>query len=244
MNLNMKKTILIAATLFICSHFQAQIVKGTKSVGLGLSFNKGKNDDLESTLSSVTKSYGFSFSPSFNYFIKDNFSIGGYIGTGFGKSSANYTYLDYPMSEVYQINENKTNFYRTGINGVYYKKMLEKLYFFGEVSLSYSYYYRTESSIMQDQYAVSHNFHSYITNAITFNLSPSITYFITPKLGINLKMTPLFFQFQNSLNKMNQTLVYQNSPENNVSNNQTISQNSFRKNAWFSKPSISVNYFF
>lgn len=241
----MKKTLLIATTLFISSHFQSQIVKGTKYVGLNLSFNKGKNDNLENTNSSITKNYDFSFAPSFNYFIKDNFAIGGNIGAGFYKNSENRTNINISDPNYIDLNEDKSTTYSAGFSGIYYKKILEKFYFVSVFDLSYNYSFGINSSIYHSQNYIHEYINKSIINNVALNFSPGFTYFITPKFGLNVKTNLFSLQFQNTLYNTNYTNIYQYSPEYNQIQNLTSSRNTIAGGLYFLPTfSISLNYFF
>jgi hypothetical protein len=222
----MKKPILTFLFLSILQFYQAQPEKGIKSIGGGINLShNGQNSKGYSKNGIKNNNYGLNL--NYDYFIKDNFSIGGGINSGYFQMTQFQTISDKLESSV----KMKQKQIGLSINATHYKKIIEKFYYSTQTSLFYNY----NTSI----YNFSGEYRQYNNNNIAFTISPGFTYFATPKIGFRLQST--FFSLNYGNNQFPNQL-YNNSTS--TYSESKIIQNSFGHSFSLGYPTFIFNYYF
>ena len=92
----MKKSFFILFAVFLMQTAYSQTEKGKMFIGGQLSLTRNTNSVLDSLISIDNNTGGFSISPDFGYFIKDNLAIGATLS--FETSDQTQNYNDYQFS--------------------------------------------------------------------------------------------------------------------------------------------------
>lgn len=159
-------TLLSIVTVFIAGAAQAQIGKGTVMLGGSVSGGNSKSEDNLG----VSKSKGFSISPSVGVAVKDNIVVGVFANYGHSK------------------NEYSTNIGSSATNtnvggGVYvrtYAPLSKRFYLFGNGSFNYS-YSKSESDFTQ-------NNRIYKSNGVGIGLYPGVAFDVNKWLQLETSL--------------------------------------------------------
>jgi len=206
--------------------YQAQTEKGIKSIGAGLTLNhRGQNTKDYNKTGVKENNYGLNL--NYDYFIKDNFSIGGGINSGYYQMTQFQTISDKLESSV-KLQQKQLGL---SINAMHYKKIIEKFYYSTQISLFYN--YNTSISNFNGKYR------QYDNNNIALTISPGFTYFATPKIGFRLQSTLFSLNYGNS-QYPNQ--LYNNSTS--TYSDSKVNQNSFMHSLSLGYPTLIFNYYF
>ncbi|GEM_PF-4481437 len=168
----MLKSILILGISLLTLSTYSQFERDVKQIGFStaISASNNKIEDLTSNLLYVR------MTPSFHYFVKDNFSIGG-------------TFLFSSNQSIQKINTassgSKTLIYGLGISANKYFKM--KDYFFFTVNSMVSFSNSRSETISSYSNAASKS------TVFGVSLAPSLVYLFTPKIGLTASFGSLYF---------------------------------------------------
>ncbi len=135
--------------------------------------------------------------PGFGYFIKDNLSISG--GLTFNISN-NYNVQHDPISGATPHTYN-SNVYGINLNSKYYKNISDKIYFFIQGGIYYSYI--TIKNESPSLLTINNNGHQ---NMYSINFNPGLTYFYNTHFGITAYYGGLGYSYYNT--------IYKDSPNN------------------------------
>lgn len=160
----MKKVTLILFAAFLTLSLHAQTSSGNMMVGGSLRLFSNSYPDSDNDNSSAT------FSPSFGYFIMDNFSVGGILSFSSSKSDNGPT-------------DTKSSSFDIGPFARYYKfTSNEKFAFFAQAGLTFG--ARKTNAGAGDVKS----------SQVTFNISPGFEYFFTEHWGIDLSIQGFVFE--------------------------------------------------
>jgi len=185
-NENMKKAVLISMALLTIITCYSQTKKGNNFLGGQISLHGNTNSNLDTSYKSDIKSFGLQLNPGYGHFIKDNFAIGFNLNFGISDETRK---SEYP-NQIPSKREIKSNLISYGIGGFtrYYKKIVDKFYFYlnGEVSYTYQIEKMVNSNndpnyVFTTYYPANQNVQ---TNIISIQIAPGVVYFVTSKLGI------------------------------------------------------------
>lgn len=208
----------------------SQIEKGTKSIGISFSSSQASNKSnsyVNGSYSNESNSNSIGASSNFNYFIKNNLSIGCALEYTYSKGYNLYTY---PMGETNSSSSVGNNF-STSFNSSYYFQLSERFYFSITGSLIYGHSITNNTQIIEtDAYSQETKTKEY-SNLYSIRFNPSIMYFIRPKWGLKASFGSLYYTVQNGRNI---DLPYDNH-NNRYSYGLNLSSNSF---------SFGINYYF
>lgn len=167
----LKSILILGITLFTFTIF-SQFERGVKQIGFTTAFS-GSNSELTAL---KTSTLYVRFNPSFNYFVKDNFSIGG-------------TLLFTSNQSIQKINNtssgSKTLIYGLGISANKYFKIKDNLFFTVNSLVSFSKSQSTNSSSSSK------------SNVFGISVAPSLVYQFTPKIGLTATFGSLYFTNSN-----------------------------------------------
>lgn len=145
---------------------EAQTVQGTFTVGGGVSFSSGKDQNPYGEIKSST----FSFRPSLGYFVVDNLAVGVNLGLTSGKQEQGGTTF-------------KTSEFQVGPFARYYVfTSNERFAFMAEAAVLFG----------SDKQEYS-NGGEQKGSSTTFYLSPGFTYFLTDRWGLDLQLQGISF---------------------------------------------------
>ncbi len=173
----MRKIVLLFCSVSVFSLFaSAQITKGSKLLGGGISFGRTKNDPTNST--GLTRGASSSVNFSAGSAIKENLIVGGSLFYGHG--SAKYTY----NSSSAPITVNKSNTYGAGAFARRYFPLGKNFYLFGQTSLNFG---------INNQEYLSGNTETSETKGwnISLGAAPGISYALTRKFQLELGFNDL-----------------------------------------------------
>jgi hypothetical protein len=205
----MKKIFFIALAIIAIATVHAQTQKGKIVIGGQINLS-GNNDYSVDTLNSYEySSFGFQISPEAGYFISDHLAIGGSLIFGISNYSTTYKNPGQTPSKL-KFETNSTN-YGVGVFARYYLKLTDKFYFCatGEAAYRYEpqkvkYTYNDPDYIYPTNNPSTQKIHR---NTFSVRIAPGLTYFITPKLGIQGSFGNL--RYSNSTSK-NTSLNFDN----------------------------------
>jgi outer membrane protein len=162
----MKKLVLVLITAVLVNYVNAQTSKGNMMVGGALSFYT-----LSDQSDSDYEYKGTSFSPSFGYFLFDNFAVGAELSVGSNTEDTGNT-------------KRVTSSFGFGPFARYYKfTSNESFAFFGQARFLYS------SGKVDDTPGGENK-----TQAISFSISPGFSYFFTKHWALDLSIAGLTIQ--------------------------------------------------
>lgn len=157
-------TFILIGGLF--SMAMAQTVQGTFTVGGGVSYSSGKEENI---YGGEVKSSTFSFRPSIGYFVVDNLAVGVNLGLTSGKQEQG--------SSTY-----KTSEFQVGPFARYYVfTSNERFAFMAEAALLFGSDKQESGGFEQKG------------SSTTFYLSPGFTYFLTDRWGLDLQLQGISF---------------------------------------------------
>jgi hypothetical protein len=165
-----KTLILFIVTFFFINEGFSQTESGNKL--LGGKFGLSGGSDNEDAKSSV-----FSFAPEFAYFTNDDFALGVNINLG-SNNLKNPSYNNQKI--VLELG--------TGVFARYYIKITDnfKIYFNGGIGYLYKSYKMTNTQNSN-------------TNTISLTISPGITYFVTPNVGLTTTFGRIYYSYSDYL---------------------------------------------
>lgn len=195
-----KIVILLAASAISTSSF-AQIEKGTVFIG-GRSVFSTSSSSLSSTSgSSDSKSTGFSIEPQAGYYVSKNWAI----GLGFTIRTSNSTQNDLNIGTTDFANQQKQqNDFGFNLLARYNKALSKRFAFFVNGTLSTGLWYKEKNTIEQKTGPTTIMNTTIIESRFgqspNFNLDirPGVTYFITPKFGIEATFASVFASYSSS----------------------------------------------
>ncbi len=165
----LKSILILGITLFTFTIF-SQFERGVKQIGFTTAFS-GSNSELTGL---KTSTLYVRFNPSFNYFVKDNFSIGG-------------TLLFTSNQSIQKINNttsgSKTLIYGLGISANKYFKIKDNLFFTVNSLVSFS---KSQSQTINSNSSTKFN-------GFGISIAPSLVYLFTTKLGLTATFGSLYF---------------------------------------------------
>lgn len=170
----MLKSILILGTSLITLTTYSQFERGVKQIGFTTVFSgaKSKTNGLTGNL------LYFKVAPSFSYFVKDNFSIGG-------------TFLFSTSQSIQKINNNsngnKSLTYGFGFTMNKYFKLKENFYFTVNSMVSFSNY--SSQIINSNSSPISKS------NILGGTIAPGLVYLLTPKIGLTATFGSLYYTY-------------------------------------------------
>lgn len=226
----MKNIYLPIVFILILLSSYSQIEKGTKSIGISFSSSQASNksnSSVNNIYSTESNSSSIGASSNFNYFIKNNLSIGCTLEYIYSKGYNLYTY---PMGETNSGNSVGNNF-STSFNSSYYFQLSDRFYFSITGSLIYGHSITNYTQIIEtDAYSEETKTKEY-SNLYSIRFNPSIMYFIQPKWGLKASLGSLYYTVQNGRNI---DLPYDNH-NNSYAYGLNLSSNTF---------SFGINYYF
>ena len=170
----LKSILILGITIFTFSTY-SQFEHGVKQIGFTTAFS-GSNSKVTGLTSNTLY---VRFAPSFNYFVKDNFSIGG-------------TLLFSSNQSIQKINSissgSKTLIYGLGISANKYFKIKDNLFFTVYSLVSFS-----KSQSQSQSQTINSNASSTKLNVFGISIAPSLVYLFTPKIGLTATFGSLNF---------------------------------------------------
>ncbi|RIJ42440.1 outer membrane beta-barrel protein [Pontibacter oryzae] len=180
------RNLLATAFLTVASYGAfAQTSAGSIELSGSLGFSSD-NIDNGSQNNNETKISSFSIGPSVGYFFADNLAAG--ISLSYGYNNYNASSLVYTGSGYMEVDQtNKTNSYSIAPYIKKYYTLSDKVAVSvsGSVGFSKSKYTTDYDSYYLDQ--------EYTTNGLRVGVSPGITFFPTPKIGISASFGSLAY---------------------------------------------------
>lgn len=182
------KSIITTLAIFISIIAQAQIEKGTMSIGTALdgNYDRGVNNYQFNNVTSYN--WGFKLTPTFEYFVKNNLSVG--VGVGYGIQQ-NIRYTD-PITELQYPStiQNTIENYSVSLFVRKFWTVNKKLGVYIQPKLS-SFYNETTNKNKVDNPAFPENLktaYSYSNNwNHNLNLNAGVHYFVTPKWSLKVE---------------------------------------------------------
>lgn len=145
---------------------EAQTVQGTFTVGGGVSYSSGKEENI---YGGEVKSSTFSFRPSIGYFVVDNLAVGVNLGLTSGKQEQGSSTF-------------KTSEFQVGPFARYYVfTSNERFAFMAEAALLFGSDKQESGGFEQKG------------SSTAFYLSPGFTYFLTDRWGLDLQLQGISF---------------------------------------------------
>lgn len=193
----MKHYFLILIFIISLVGVNAQITKGTKMLGADIYGSMNSNNTPSSTSNSVenvSRYMTLGITPSVGYFIKDNIALG--LGIGYANThSKNETILTTQQLKNLSISNNNSfnlnPYYR------YYIGLSDKLYYFTNLSLNFSYGIGKGKSYQLDSAGNENNINKSTSSSLGFGVSinPGCSYFATDKFALELTIGSLYYNF-------------------------------------------------
>lgn len=229
----MKKVVLnlMAILTFITCYSQTE--KGKNFIGGQISISGNTNSNHDTLYNYDLNSFGFQFNPGYGHLIKNNFAVGCNLKFGISNETQNNEYPNQSPSK----SERKNNSISYGIGGFarFYKKIIDKFFFYVNGEVSYKY--------QIDKLVYSNNDPNYVfpsynpanqkiqSNSISLRINPGLVYFVTSKLGIQATFGDIYYINSSSKNESVSFDNYKNT------SNYGINLN-------ISTFSLGLNYFF
>jgi hypothetical protein len=185
----MKTALAFLLLLFVIYQVQAQTSKGTIAAGGHIGFQSTSDEDINST----NKNYDGNIQPRLSYFVKDNVAL--------SFSPLISTFKSRGSSDNFR---SKSSSIGVGLGLTYYRFLSEKLAFSPVIGLDYS---RLRGSTQQDG-ATGTTVNKFKGGVGSIYFSPRLTYFIVPKMGIDLLVGSLGYSLGTSKNDNNVKTVY------------------------------------
>ena len=194
----MKKSFFILFAVFLMQTAYSQTEKGKMFIGGQLSLTRNTNSVLDSLISIDNNTGGFSISPDFGYFIKDNLAIGATLS--FETSDQTQNYNDYQFSSSTKtINKYNTTSYGVGLFARQYYNITGNFKFYLNGGINYEYQTTMTSTKFTNPYPNNYpyNQENHINN-YSINITPGLVYFISPKIGIQTTFGSLNYCYSTS----------------------------------------------
>ncbi len=203
------KSIITALAIFICVSTQAQIQKGTMSVGSILDGNYDRGENNSQTIKMTIYNWGFEVAPKFEYFIKNNFSMG--LGIGYSVQQ-NIRYIEPLTQNQFPVTiKSTTENYSVSLFVRKFWFVNKKLAVYIQPKLSSfdnetNTYNKVDNPAYLENLRISYAYSNYWNHNIT--LSAGVHYFVRPKWA--LKAETLVSKFNMTQNTQNLKLIYPN----------------------------------
>lgn len=185
----MKKLLLSALTIIGLAGTGAfaQTAQGTFMLGGNLSFGSNNDKPSSSNPNETTNSY-FTIAPMGGYFFTNNFAAGLIIGYS---NNVNTTKTGANETKV-----TSSNFF-VGPYARYYWMIGTKMAFFGDARLTFG--SGTQNTDMTPSSAIPET----KTNNVNLSITPGFTYFITPRVGLEMQLNALGLFYNNTTSETN-----------------------------------------
>lgn len=179
------KSIITTLAIFISFIAQAQIQKGTMSIGTTLDGNYDRGVNNYQTVNLTTYNWGFKLTPTFEYFIKNNLSVGAGIGYGIQQNiryTEPLTTNQFPTTiantiENYSVSLFMRKFWTVNTKlGVYIQPKLSS--FYNETTNKNKVDNPAFPENLKTAYSYSHNWNH------NLNLNAGVHYFFSPKWSL------------------------------------------------------------
>lgn len=200
-------------------------------VGGQIDFYSHKNSSVDSLYKDDYNYKEFQLIPDFGYFITNNFAIG--LNFNFGTNNQKQKYSSYSTYFITQ--ETKSTTYGGGGFARYYCKIADKFFFILNGGITYtSQPEKLTYSTTDPSYVFSSNnpANQEIQNHNTdITIAPGLTYFMTPKLGIQVDFGNLYYTNSTSKN----TTIKRDNHNNNQSTGINLNSSTFN---------VGLSYYF
>jgi hypothetical protein len=201
----MKRNILVVLTLLAFSTANAQTDKGQKFIGGQMNLQGSTNMIIDDLILNRSQTFGANVVPSLGFFVRDNFAVGGTLIYSHSRSTLRREspFADAPLMLI-NINESATNGYGIGGFVRYYVDLSEKLKFYLNGGINYT--YSTQEKITTQNDPISGNpgvptLQKNLLNTANIAIAPGFVFFVTPKFGIQTSIGSVFYQFTNTRSK-------------------------------------------
>lgn len=198
----MKKVVLNLIAILIFTTCYSQTEKGKNFIGGQISISGNTTSNHDTLYKYDMNSFGFQFNPGFGHLIKNNFAVGCDLKFGISNETQKNEYSNQSPSKI----DRKTNSMSCGIGGYarYYKKIIDKFFFYvnGEVSYTYQINKLVYSSNDPNYVFPSYNpaNQKVQSNIISLSINPGLVYFVTSKLGIQAAFGNIYYINSSSKN--------------------------------------------
>ncbi len=186
----MKKLLFGILTSLILLSGNAQTDAGCKFIGGTMKFGTASFFNPDSVGYFKGNNFDFQIAPEFGYFVADNFAIGASIFFGTSTAKMFDEFLD--LEKTQKVSELS---FGGGIFGHYFIELNKNLYLSFKGTLGY-YNTKGETSITTPPYSgfplTTIIGVSTTSNAISFNILPSIEYFVNDNLSLSLSFGNLY----------------------------------------------------
>jgi hypothetical protein len=186
----MKKLLFVVLATMLCVAVNAQTDQGGKFVGGTLKVGTSSFFNPDSIGYFKGNNFDFQIAPEFGYFVSDNFAIGASLFFGTSNEKLFDEFLN--LEKTQKISELS---FGGGIFGHYFIELNKKLYLSFKGTLGY-YNTKGETSITTPPYSglplTTIVGVSTTSNAISFNILPSIEYFVSDNLSLSLSFGNLY----------------------------------------------------
>lgn len=211
----------------------SQTQKGKMFLGGQFNLSGSTNSNEDTLYKYDLSSFGFQIYPGMGFFVVNNFAIG--YDLKFGMSDETQTYENPGQALSQSTTKSNTLSIGAGVFARYYKKIVDRLFFFanGEVSYMYQdqklkYSYADPNITFSSSNPANQKVQG---NTISAVINPGLVYFVTSKLGVQFAFGNLHYTNSTSKNK---SLLFDN---HNNAGNYGISLN-------LSTLSLGLNYYF
>lgn len=176
-----RKFYLLLFTAIVCSttnYLQAQISKGTGLLGGSINFSSNKNENYSTEYRN--KNSSFSITPSYGHFIKQNLAFGGELSYGTNRTS-NKSFNDPEQKQ-------KSNAYGLGVFLRQYKNL-------GSSGFYLFLHSRAGVDLLRSKTEYTSGYSRTDTKGydIRLNLSPGISYAVSPRFHIETGLNNLLY---------------------------------------------------
>lgn len=203
------KSIITTLAFLICVIAQAQIQKGTLSIGSTFDGNYDRGVNNYQTVNLTNYNWGFKLTPTFEYFIKNNFSVGASLGYSVQQ---NIRYTEPLIPDFYPITlKNTTENFSVSLFVRKFWTVNKKLAVYIQPKLSsFDNENTTTNKVDNPAYSsdlrTGYSFSNYWNHNLVLNAG--VHYFITPKWS--LKAETLVSQFNMTKTTQTLKLIYPN----------------------------------
>lgn len=186
----MKRTTIVLLFVFVASIAYSQDYQGRILIAPGFNYSTQsdfeKNNDEKNPVNSRNT---FNVYIPVGYFLTDRVALG--ISPGYYSQKSEYTYI---INGEDHTNEYKTNRFNIGVFGRHYTKLVDRLNFFAELSLSYG--TGKQTSNLDDSDEVVNNLTSF-----GFIAKPGLSFSLTDKMFIELGIGNINYSHSKSKEK-------------------------------------------
>jgi len=229
----MKKAILISMAILAMMTCYSQTQKGKMFIGGQFNLSGNTNSSQDTLYKFDVSSFGVQIYPGMGFFVVNNFAIG--YDLKLGMSDETQTYENPAQALSKSTTKSNTINIGAGVFARYYKKIVDRLFFFANGEVSYIYEDQKLKYSNDDPnyiYSTSNPANQKVNgNTIAAVINPGLVYFVTSKLGVQFAFGNL--HYTNSISK-NKSLLYDNHEN---ASNYGISLN-------LSTLSLGLNYYF